>query len=268
MPSRSPSALAIARLSRRPVFPLGGRDLFRRVARLIELGPGHEFLVVPCGRGVTAQFLAETSGAEGAGVDPDPELVESAQARVRRTPAGERLTFDTAPLEDLPYKDAVFDFAVGELGLAASADPAKAVQELARVTKPTGLITLIQLSWTGSVEPGDRDALIDYLGARPCLLVQWKRMLREAGVVDMLVEDWSNALGAVRRPVTLGGLAEFPSVRDELAVLYEAWRHWGWREVRELVGREREIRRLIVQERVLRLSLIKGAKCERAPAPA
>lgn len=268
MPSRSPSALAVARLSRRPVFPLGGRDLYRRLARLIELGPAHEFVVVPCGRGVTTQFLAETSGAAGAGVDPDGELIESAQTRVRRTRLMERLNFDVAPLEDLPYKDAVFDVAVGELGLAAAADPAAAVRELARVTKPAGLVTLILLSWTGNVEPKDREALVDYLGARPCLLVEWKRMLREAGVVDLLVEDWSDALGALRHPVLLGGLAEFLSLRDELGVVYDAWRRWGWREVREMMGREQQIRRLVVHERVLGLSLIKGAKCEQVPAPA
>src|SRR5690606_31999480 len=80
---QGPSLLGLARLGPRGVLPPGGEELYRHVARLVELGPEREFLVVPCGHAVTTEFLARTTGATGAGVDPDAELVERAVERAK-----------------------------------------------------------------------------------------------------------------------------------------------------------------------------------------
>ena len=36
------------------------------------------------------------------------------------------------------------------------------------------------------------ELLVERLGLRPHLLVQWKRMLRDVGVVDVQVQDWTS----------------------------------------------------------------------------
>ncbi|HEX7050029.1 MAG TPA: methyltransferase domain-containing protein [Longimicrobiales bacterium] len=259
-PVRHPSALDLARLSRLRVFPPGGVPLYRHIARLAELGPDREFLLAPCGTGVTAQFLAETSGASGAGVDPDPALIEADTARTRAAGLAERLHFESGPLTDLPYQDAVFDVAVGEVGLASADDPAAAVAELARVTKPMGTVVLVQLIWAGNIDEPSRDLVVQALGVRPLLLVEWKQHLRDAGVVDLYVEDWSDAAPTLRHPWTLGGLAEFHSVRDRLAVLLRAARRWGWREVLRAMRAWTEVGARVADDRILGLSLIRGTK--------
>ena len=45
---------------------------------------------------------------------------------------------------------------------------------------------------TGNVDADRKEQLVQHLGARPMLLVEWKQLLRDAGVVDLHVEDWSD----------------------------------------------------------------------------
>jgi SAM-dependent methyltransferase len=257
-----PSILDLVRLSSDFVFPPGGEGLYRTIGQLTELQPGMEVLDAACGRGSPALFLARTFGVSGVGVDRDPSLVEQAMQRAREADPPAYFTFETAELDDLPYRDATFDVAIGEIGLAALADPARAVAELARVTRPFGSVVLVQLTWTGHVAAERREALVEHLGARPMILVEWKQLLRDAGVVDLVVEDWSD----VPSPFRPGGSGPFPdlsemfSLREQLTILLRAWRRWGWRSVRGAVVREREVRQLLTRERALGLTLIKGTR--------
>ena len=260
--------LDLVRLSRDVVFPPGGEDLYRQIARLTELREGNEVLDAACGRGVSTLYLARAFGVSGVGVDSDSVLVQQAVERVRQEGLEGTFTFETASLDDLPYRDGTFDVAIGEIGLAASADPARAVSELARVTRPYGCVVLVQLIWTGNVDPTRREILVQHLGARPMILVEWKQLLRDAGVVELTVEDWSDAPSPFRPTAAAGG-APFPdfselfTLRERVAILLRAWKRWGWKGVKGAVLREREIHRLLTRERVLGLSLIKGTKWPR-----
>lgn len=254
--------LDLVRLGRTVVFPPGGEALFRRIGQLTEMAPRTEVLDAACGRGVSTLFLATSFGAAGVGVDPDPALTEQATQRARALEPPPNLTFETAPLDDLPFRDATFDVAIGEIGLAASADPARAVAELARVTKPLGCVVLVQLIWTGNVDEAQRELIVRHLGARPLILVEWKQLLRDAGVVELAVEDWSDAPSPFR-PAPGAPFPDFAahfSLRERARILFRAWRRWGWREVRGAVVREREVHRLLSRERVLGLTLIKGTR--------
>jgi SAM-dependent methyltransferase len=257
-----PSILDLVRLSPEVVFPPGGQELFRRIATLTELGAGMEVLDAACGRGVTTSFLASSFGASCVGVDPDERLVREADARAREAGLDGRVSFESARLDDLPYRDGIFDVAIGELGLGATADPARAVSELARVTRPFGSVVLVQLIWTGNVDPARREVLVAHLGARPMILVEWKQLLRDAGVVELAVEDWSDAPSPFR-PNGVGPFPDFSEIftwREKLDIVRRAVKRWGWRGVRGALRREREIHRLLTRERVLGLTMIKGTR--------
>lgn len=232
---------------------------------MVELSPAAELVVAPCGDGATVEYLAELTGAAGAGVDPDQAQVDLALVRAREAHRETRLHYEYGKLEDLPYKDAVFDLSVGEIGLAAAHDPAAAVRELARITKPLGTVVLIQLAWTRQLDPERRRLLIDMLGVTPFLLVEWKQMLREAGVVELSVEDWFDAARALldREPL-VGRLGELLSLPAKLGTLYHAWRRRGLGGMRGARRRAHELRRLILKERVLSLSVIRGTRWEAA----
>lgn len=258
--SHSPSAVGLTRLSKRLSFPPGGEALYRNILRLVALSPEDEFVIVPCGRGVSALFVARATDAIGAGADPDARLVDVASDRAKNAGMGDRLHFENAPLENLPYQDAVFDLALGEIELGAAADPPAAVRELARVTRPGGTVVLIQLVWTRAVDPQRSAELIERLGVRPQLAIEWKQMLRAAGITNLVVEDWSDAAASQDQPSVLGGLAELFTWRGKLRLLPRAWKRWGWKGVRAVLSREQELRRLLQEERVLGISLIKGTR--------
>ncbi len=254
--------LELVRLSRAPVFPPGGEELYRQICRLTDLGPGQEVVDVACGRGMSTLFLAKTCGADAVGVDPDPVLVAEAGVRSQEAELSGRVAFEHAALDDLPFRDGIFDVAVGEIGLAITADPGSAVHELVRVTKPLGSVVLVVLIWTGHVDPERREILVRHLGARPMILVEWKQLLRDAGVVDLTVEDWSDEPSPFR-PAAHAPFPDFSgifSLRERVAILRRALTRWGWRGLRGAVLREREVHHLLTRERVLGLSLIKGTR--------
>jgi SAM-dependent methyltransferase len=254
----SPSAIGLTRLSTRMAFPASGEELFRSVIRRAGLTPDSEFLLVPSGRGKSARFLAEASGAAGAGVDPDGHMVSVATERAKAKRLSSRLQFEEAALTSLPYQDDVFDLAVAEIELAGSADPGQVVRELARVTRVGGTVVLIQLVWVRPLDPSRREALVRRLGIRPRMVVEWKQMLRGAGVGEIGVDDRWGTGGATHRNPLLGGVEELFTLRGKLRILPRAWRRWGWAGVRAVLSRERELRRLLSEERVLRLAVIWG----------
>lgn len=234
-----------------------GEDLYREVARLTEAGPGREVLVAGCGSGAAAEWLALRTGSAVTGVDPDAESIARAEEHARRLGVPVALHYQQSALDDLPHEDAVFHIAIGEPALSAAADPARAVAELARVTVPMGSVVLLQPTWTSEIADVDREAVMERLGLRPHLLVEWKQMLREAGVVELHVEDWTTAAPATPAAETQLTLA------DKARIVGRAFREQGWRGARGAVERETTLIRELSRERALGFQLIKGVKWPR-----
>jgi ubiquinone/menaquinone biosynthesis C-methylase UbiE len=256
----------LLRLSRSRGFSPGDQVLYRRIAKLTGLAEAEaensrSLIDVPSGRGSVANFFAQNYPVDAAGVDPDPAAVEVAEERARVAGVEGKVHYQRAPVDDLPYKDEVFDLTIGELGLASSTDPFRAVAELARVTRPTGHIALIALIWTGHVDEERRHILVQHLGAPPLMLMEWKRALREANVNDLQVEDWSDqAFPFLIRGRTFTRMAELSTLADKISILRRAWQRWGWRGLKGAVKRENEVRSLLGPERTIGVTLITGTK--------
>ncbi len=254
--------LDLIRLSPRLLFPPGNVDLYRQIALLTAMAEDDEVLDVACGKGVSLEYFVKEFGAHGSGVDVDPTIVEQAERRSRDEGIADRLQFQTGRSDALPYRDEIFDVTVGEIGLSNHCEPEAAVRELVRVTKPDGIVVLVQLVWKAPVEEQRRVVLADHLGARPLMMVEWKRLLREAGVSNVHTEDWSDAETAFRPTVVKPCLdfAELFSVGEKIGILRRVWKRWGWRGVGTVLKREGEVHRLLTRERILGLNLLKGRK--------
>jgi len=258
--------LDLVRLSPRLLFPPGGVDLYRQIAVLTEMGEDGEVLDVACGKGVSLEYFVKEFGVHGSGVDVDPTMIEQAEARSRDEGIADRLQFQTGRSDALPYRDEIFDATVGEIGLSNHCEPAAAISELVRVTKPGGVVVLVQLVWKAPVDEQRRVVLADHLGARPLMVVEWKRLLRESGISTVHTEDWSDEETAFRPTVAkpFPDFAELFSVGEKIGILRRAWTRWGWRGVRTVLEREWEVHRLLTRERILGLDLLKGRKGEAA----
>jgi SAM-dependent methyltransferase len=240
-----------------------GEDIYRELVHLLEPAPGKEILVSGCGDGVTAEWLARRTGAAITGVDPSPERIARAEARRRAVAIPPPLTYQLASLDDLPHENEVFDGSVGEPVLAAAADPERAVAELVRVTKPMGPVVLLQPTWSSDIAMGARELLVERLGLRPHLLVEWKQMLRDAGVVDIQVQDWTSGgpgTSATRATGSRAALEAKLTWQQKMQIAGRAWRRWGWREARGAVERETTLLRELSRERSIGFQLIKGVK--------
>lgn len=263
----SPSTLDLVRLSPRRLFPPGGEPLYRQIALLTGMEPDHEVLDVGCGRAVSLEYFVREYGVHGSGIEDDPQLVQLAEERARAEGLSEAMQVQAAPADALPYRDEIFDIAVGELGMTAAAEPEAAIRELVRVTRPGGIVVLVQLVWKAPVDAERRRILSEHLGVRPLMLVEWKRLLREVGVRDLHTEDWSDDHTAFRPRVAkpFPDFSELFSLPEKVGILGRALGRWGWGGVRSVLARERVVHRLLTRERILGLDLLMGT---RAAVPA
>lgn len=257
-PPPVPAVLHLVQSVMRGRWRATGEELYREVADLTEARPGTDLIVSGSGDGVTAEWLAARTGAVVTAVDLDARRLARAEVRRRAKRSTTPVSYEVAPLDDLPHETSVFDAAVGETSIAAAGDAERAVQELVRVTKPLGHVVLLLPTWTSEIVEGDRDALVERLGLRPRLLVEWKQMLREAGLVDIAVQDWSDGAPSTRD--TPRDAMPALTWRQKTHIAARAWRRRGWKAARGAVRREQELLDELSRDRALGFQLLTGVK--------
>lgn len=167
------------------------------IARL-HLTQGERVLDVACGTG-NLTLPAARAGALATGIDIAPNLI--AQAITSAAAEGLAARFEVANAEALPCATASFDTVVSMFGVMFAAHPARAAEELLRVTRPGGRIALA--NWTPS---GFIGQMLRTLGtyvqpsARQPSMLEW-------GVSDIVRER-------------LAGVASIGSVRRRIAFTY------------------------------------------------
>jgi len=111
-----------------------------RVVELCPVESGDHVLDVGCGLGYEARRLSQLVGDGGRVVvlDVSAAFVEEARKRSRDMP--EVPEFLTGDAVDLKFEDGIFDVCRSERVLLYVSDPAQAITEMARVTKPAGKV--------------------------------------------------------------------------------------------------------------------------------
>jgi ubiquinone/menaquinone biosynthesis C-methylase UbiE len=123
---------------------------------MLRLRHGASVLDVGCGLGRDAEAILEKVGAAGlvVGIDASHELIAKAIERTQaRSPRPEFRVGDAMALE---FADDTFDACRVDRVLQHLHDPARAVAEMARVTKPGGRLCAHEPDWhTMTVAGGD-----------------------------------------------------------------------------------------------------------------
>lgn len=257
-----PSLLDLIHLSRRPLLPPGGVDLLRHIALLTGMKEGDEVLVVPAGLAVTLGYFVSEHDVVGSGVEGDPTLFERAEKRLHSLGILERVHIQLGQMDGLPFRDGIFDVVVAELGLTSHVVPKKAADELVRVAKPGSNVVVVQPVWKAPVDSERRAVLSQYLGCRPLMVVEWKRLLREAGLEHLYVQNWSEEETAFRPQIRkpFPDFTELFSLTEKFGIFRRAWHRWGWAGVWTVLARERQVHKILTRERILGLDLVKGMK--------
>lgn len=99
---------------------------------------GHSVLDVGCGTGVLTRAALARTGVRGlvAGADPNEGMLAVA---ARSTSGAE---WKVATAEELPFENDTFDRVVSQFALMFFTNPAAALREMARVTRPQGRMAL------------------------------------------------------------------------------------------------------------------------------
>ena len=107
---------------------------------------GMRAIDVGCGPGALSRALADRLGAASvSAVDPSAPFVEACRARVPGLDVVE------APGEALPFADDGFDVALSQLVVNFMDDPESGVREMARVTRPGGIVASCVWDYAGEM---------------------------------------------------------------------------------------------------------------------
>lgn len=127
------------------VLSVGIHHLWRK--KLVELSaatPGNSVLDCATGTGDLAIAFKKTVGNGGSvtGTDFCVEMLKSAPAKAKSLNLD--IKFEQADVTALQYADSLFDIASISFGIRNVSNPVKALQEMARVTKPGGRIMVLE----------------------------------------------------------------------------------------------------------------------------
>lgn len=226
-------------------WPEVDQSIHQRLARLGDAAPGQDVLWVGCGSGRSVLWWADRFGGRVEGIDVDQAAIERGEAAARKAGLAGRVTFQVAEPTDLPHQDRVFDTVILHGLHLAGADPVGALREAVRVVRPLGTVMALMPAWLDTPDP-DEAALLARIGVQPQLPVEWKSRLREAGVVELVIEEAAPDAGWIAYRWT--------------GLLVRAWRAAGWVGLRTAVSPPVRAFRRLARSRQLGLSLLKGSR--------
>ncbi|UCE07675.1 MAG: class I SAM-dependent methyltransferase [bacterium] len=117
---------------------------------------------VGCGAGGTAVVLAKMfADCEVVGIDLSEPLLKIAEGSNQAAQLGERIKFEKADVQQIPYPDNSFDVVINLNMVHLVEDPISMLNEMERILKPDGFLFIADLrrSWLGIIEKEIKSSL-------------------------------------------------------------------------------------------------------------
>lgn len=114
----------------------------------MALQPDMQVLDVGCGPGIdTVELARRVPRGQVKGVDRDPVMIHDADELARAAGVLERVEHVEADATSLPFPDASFHAVRSERLFQHLTDPAAALAEMVRVTRPGGRVVVLDTDW-------------------------------------------------------------------------------------------------------------------------
>tara|TARA_B100000676_G_scaffold311604_1_gene382089 strand:- start:3632 stop:4456 length:825 start_codon:yes stop_codon:yes gene_type:complete len=223
----------------------------RRLAELAAIDAGSNVLETACGVGGTARFLAGDLGCTVTATNISRGQLETASDLTEGKPGADRIGYEFANFEELPFSDESFDAYWCQDALLYSIARDSALAEAARVVKPGGAAAISDLTIVGTPQGEAAELMERITKAGFWSLDQYAAAFETAGFEVTATEDWSHHLLRSFRLI----LHDMIDKRDTLAAIagdeetdttiarYHQWcagcetGHLGWGAV---VGRKKK----------------------------
>lgn len=125
------------------------RKVAPQFAAWIDASPGADWIDVGCGTGeLTVAILRKCEPSQVIGIDSSAAFLRVAEVQV----SDPRIQFKQGDAQAIPEGDESFDVAVSGLVLNFVPDKERAVQEMARVTRPGGTVALYVWDYAGHMQ--------------------------------------------------------------------------------------------------------------------
>jgi arsenite methyltransferase len=176
-------------------FHPGGTRMTERLGHLLNLALQHRVLDVAAGRGANAIFLSKQFGCEVVGIDYSGKNVDAANSEAKACRLSDRVSFQWADAEKLPFPDASFDAIICECAFCTFPDKRAAAREFHRVLRSRGQVGLSDLTRDGARVPA-LESLMAWIAciadARP--LTEYAALLSDAAFVVTATENHDHEL--------------------------------------------------------------------------
>ncbi len=177
------------------------RAVSERIIRGLGIKPGSRVLDVGCGTGLVIPWLLEAVGKDGHVTALD--VAERMLAMAREKHGSPNLEFIHADIADTPFLESSFDEVVCHNCFPHVADKRRAAEEMFRILKPGGRVTVCHNESRDEV-----NALHRFIGGEigldllPCI-DEMEEIFSCAGFVDVCAHDGEDMFALrARRPAT------------------------------------------------------------------
>jgi ubiquinone/menaquinone biosynthesis C-methylase UbiE len=170
----------LARIESADIHP-GGASASRALVRALDLSPGMSVLEVGCGTGRTLLRLVGEADVDLIGIDAMPEMLQAAEARLRRAGVSDRVRLlQSPPGRAFPLPPNSVDRVVGESVVCWQiADDARALLgDMAAVLRPGGRCVLVEAVWRA----GTPDDVVERI---------YSGSMRDFGLCQASPQNWA-----------------------------------------------------------------------------
>ncbi len=157
---------------------------------------GQSVLDIGCGTGVVAMQALQAGARDAVCGDISMHIMEPAKHKVLPRPGS--LRFTQLDAEDLPFADDSFDAVLSGMSFGLFPDQRRALREMVRVAKPSGLVCI------GAHGPEHYWEAID----------GWFRCISKLRVLGYRLEFWPRSEAYLRRLATIPELEDLHSHRE------------------------------------------------------
>lgn len=125
------------------------KEFKQRSHALMQIQAGHSVLDVGCGPASDTIALAQLVGSEGqvVGIDYDAAMVTEANQKAEQAGVRSYVTHHQGDATNLPFEANSFDSCRSERLFQHLKDPAQALSEMIRITRPGGWVVVADADW-------------------------------------------------------------------------------------------------------------------------